>query len=144
MPGTYTAVLQYGSQTLRAPVVVKLDPRMHPAAGDLEARLALEMELLGAIDRLDRSIAAALNAHSLAGAQRSQVDSAIANMVMLDVHSSEADVMKPTKIREQLAFLLNSLEGAYARPTAAEYAAAKDLEALASAGETQLQQLTTR
>jgi photosystem II stability/assembly factor-like uncharacterized protein len=144
VPGTYTAVLQYGSQTLRAPVVVKLDPRIHPAAGDLEARLALEMELLGAIDRLDRSIAAALNAHSLAGAQRSQVDSAIANMVMLDVHSSEADVMKPTKIREQLAFLLNSLEGAYARPTAAEYAAAKDLEALASAGETQLQQLTTR
>jgi len=144
VPGTYTAVLQYGSQTLRAPVVVKLDPRIHPAAGDLEARLALEMELLGAIDRLDRSIAAAMNARGIAASQRVQVDGAIANMVMLDVHSSEADVMKPTKIREQLAFLLNSLEAAYARPTAAEYATAKDLEALASAGETQLQQLTTR
>ena len=47
-------------------------------------------------------------------------------------------MIHPTKIREQLAFLMNSLEGAYAKPTVAEYAAAKDLEALASAGETRL------
>jgi hypothetical protein len=37
--------------------------------------------------------------------------------------------------------LMNSLEGAYARPTAAEYSAYTDLKALASAGETRLQAL---
>ena len=142
VPGTYTVVLQYGSQRLQASLKVQLDPRVHPAAGDLEARLALEMQLLDSIDRLDRAIAAAMNARGkMPAVARAQVDAEIANLVMLDVHSSEADVVHPTKIREQLAFLLNSLEGAYAKPTAAEYAAAKDLETLATAGEASLQKL---
>jgi hypothetical protein len=72
------------------------------------------------------------------------MDDEVASLVMLDVHSSEADVVKPTRIREQLAFLMNSLEGAYARPTAAEYAAAKNLEGLASDGETRLAQLASQ
>ena len=144
VPGTYGVVLQYGSQRLQTSLKVQLDPRVHPAAGDLEARLALEMQLLDSIDRLDRAIAAAMNARAkLPAAARMHVDAEIANLVMLDVHSSEADVVHETKIREQLAFLMNSLEGAYARPTAAEYAAAKDLEALATAGEASLQNLTS-
>ena len=139
VPGAYTVVLQYGSQRLQAPLKVELDPRIHPAAGELEARLALEMELLGSIDRLDRAIATALSARNRAGAaQRAQIDDQIASLTLLGVSSSEYDVVHPTKIREQLAFLMNSLEAAYAKPTAAEYAAAKDLEALASTGETRL------
>ncbi|MBV9717982.1 MAG: glycosyl hydrolase [Candidatus Eremiobacteraeota bacterium] len=142
VPGNYTVALQYGSQRVTAPLVVRLDPRMHTSAADLAARLSLEMELLGSIDRLDRAIASALRAQSAAtGARRAQIDAGLADLILLDVHSSEADVMHPTKIREQLAFLMNSLEGAYARPTAAEYATAKDLEALANAGESRLQTL---
>ncbi len=142
VPGADTVVLQYGSQRLQAPLTVKLDPRVHPAPGDLEARYALEAELLGAIDRLDRSIAAAMSARGrLPQAQRAQIDAEIADLILFDVHSSEADVVHPTKVREQLAFLMNSLEGAYAKPTVAEYAAAKDLEALATAGEARLRTL---
>jgi hypothetical protein len=37
---------------------------------------------------------------------------------------------------------MNSLENAYARPTPAEYAAATDLEALATDGEARLRALT--
>jgi hypothetical protein len=144
VPGTYTVVLQYGSQRLQSSVEVRLDPRIHPAAGDLEARLALEMRLLSAMDSLDRAIAAALSARNRASAtQRSAIDDEVNRLIMLDVHSSEADVVKPTKIREQLAFLMNSLEGAYTRPTAAEYAAAKELEDLAAAGEARLQALAS-
>jgi|HubBroStandDraft_4_1064222.scaffolds.fasta_scaffold00026_30 photosystem II stability/assembly factor-like uncharacterized protein len=143
VPGSYTAVLQYGSQRLQAPFRVVLDPRIHPAAGDLEARLALEMQLLGSIDRLDRALAAAMTARDRApAAQQTKIDDAIANLTITNVSSSEYDVVHPTKIREQLAFLFNSLEGAFARPTAAEYAAAKDLEALATDGEAALQALT--
>lgn len=141
-PGAYTVVLQYGSQRMQAPLRVELDPRIHPAPGDLEARLALEMQLWSSIDRLDRAIAAAQTARDRAPvAQRAQIDDEIASLTLTGVSSSEYDVVHPTKIREQLAFLLNSLEGSYAKPTAAEYAAASNLQALASAGETRLASL---
>jgi hypothetical protein len=142
VPGAYTVVLRYGAQTLQAPFKVVLDPRMHPSTGDLEARLALEMQIRNSIDTLDRSIVAAMNARKKMNvAQVAAVNSEIADLVFLDVHSSEADVMHGTKVREQLAFLLNSLEGAYQRPTVAEYATYKDLAALAQAGEARLKEL---
>ena len=139
VPGAYTAVLQYGDTKLSAPITVKLDPRVHPGAGDLEARLALEQQIVSTIDSLDRQIGAALAARAkMPAAQRAAVDAAIADLVQLDIHSSEADVLHETKLREQLAFLLNSLEGAYAKPTAAENAAYNDLKTLATQGEEKL------
>src|SRR5581483_2090404 len=144
LPGKYDAVLQYGAQKLEVPLTVQLDPRLHPAPGDLQARFTLESQILATIDRLDRTISAAMTAASkMAPAQRTQIDAAIAELVQLDIHSSEADVLHPTKIREQLAFLMNSLEGAYTRPTAAEYATYSDLKALADAGEAKLKALST-
>ncbi|MGC1380119.1 MAG: hypothetical protein WA814_03735 [Candidatus Baltobacteraceae bacterium] len=144
VPGKYVVVLQYGNTKLQAPLAVTLDPRVHPAAGDLDARLALEAQILGTIDRLDRSIATAMAARSrLPTAQRAQVDAEIANLALLDARSSEYDVLHETKVREQLAFLMNSLENAFARPTPAEYATYKDLKALADAGEARLQALAS-
>jgi photosystem II stability/assembly factor-like uncharacterized protein len=144
VPGKYTAVLQYGSTPLRSAFNVRLDLRVHPGPGDLQARLALESQILSAIDRLDRSIAAAMNARGkLPAATRMQIDTEIADLVLLNVHSSEADVLHPSRIREQLGFLLGSLEAAYARPTAAEYATYRDLESLASAGEARLRALAS-
>jgi len=62
--------------------------------------------------------------------------------VMLKMHSSESDVLYPDKIREQLGFLMNSLEGAYQKPTAAEYASWEELKAIAAEGEQKLAALT--
>ncbi len=144
VPGKYTAVLQYGSTKLDVPVTVQLDPRLHPAAGDLEARLALEQQIVSAVDTLDRDLAAAMTARAkLSPAKQAEVNAAIADLVQLDIHSSEADVLHETKIREQLAFLLNSLEGAFAKPTAAEYQTYKDLAALATQGEATLKAAAT-
>ncbi|HEY6325702.1 MAG TPA: hypothetical protein VIW73_04175 [Candidatus Cybelea sp.] len=145
VPGKYVAVLQYGTTQLRAPFEARLDPRLHPAPGDLQARLALEMQILGAIDRLDRAIAAAMSTRTKApAAQRPQITAAIDRVVMLQMNSSEANLLHETKVREQLGFLIGSLEGAYQRPTAAEYATFKELDAEASAGEGRLQALTAR
>jgi photosystem II stability/assembly factor-like uncharacterized protein len=139
LPGTYAVVLQYGAKSIQVPLKVELDPRVHPAEGDLEARLALENQILATIDGLDKALAAASAARGkLPAAKRAQLDREIGTLVQLDIHSSEADVLHPTKIREQLAFLMNSLEGAYAKPTAAEYAAYDDLKAAAAAGEANL------
>jgi photosystem II stability/assembly factor-like uncharacterized protein len=140
LPGKYEAVLQYGTTTLRAPFTVRVDPRVHPAPGDLEARLALERQLLETMDSLDKAIFEATSARNqLPADKREQIDRAAAEMVNLNVHSSEADLMIETKIREQMAFLMNQLENAYARPTVAQYAAAGQLKAEALAGIERLQ-----
>ena len=144
VPGKYTAMLQYGSTELRAPFMVQLDPRLHPAPGELEARLALELQIRSSIDTLDRTIVAAMSASSkLPPSQRAQVNDEIGNLIQLDVHSSEGDLLHETKVREQLGFLLNSLEGAYSKPTSAEYAAYDDLNRLAVAGEDRLRTLAS-
>ncbi|MGZ3563321.1 MAG: WD40/YVTN/BNR-like repeat-containing protein [Vulcanimicrobiaceae bacterium] len=138
-PGTYTVVLQYGANKLTQPLHVQLDPRLHPAAGDLDARLALEMQIHKTLDDLDKAIAAAMAARNrLPAGKREQVDREIDNLVQLNIHSSEADVLHETKLREQIGFLGNSLEAAYERPTAAEYATYDDLRAEAAAGEARL------
>jgi photosystem II stability/assembly factor-like uncharacterized protein len=144
LPGSYTVVLQYGSQRFTAPFTIQIDPRVRPAPGDLEARLALEQQILASIDALDRAIAAAMNSRSrVPAARRAQIDAEIADLVLLNGSSSEYDVVYSTKLREQLAFLMNSLEGAYRKPTPAEYATYNDLKTLATAGELRLQQLAT-
>ncbi|MGZ3576327.1 MAG: WD40/YVTN/BNR-like repeat-containing protein [Vulcanimicrobiaceae bacterium] len=138
-PGTYTVVLQYGANKLTQPLHVQLDPRLHPAAADLDARLALEMQIHKTLDDLDKAIAAAMAARNrLPAGKREQVDREIDNLVQLNIHSSEADVLHETKLREQIGFLGNSLEAAYERPTAAEYATYDDLRAEAAAGEARL------
>jgi hypothetical protein len=145
VPGKYTVTLQYGGKTYTQDFTVTLDPRLHPAPGDLEARFALEQRIDASIDRLDRAIDAAMNARSaLTPARRAQVDAEIAHLVMLKMQSSEADTLYPDRIRAQLGFLLNSLEGAYQKPTATEYVTFDDLDKLATAGEDRLAQLTQR
>ncbi|HEY7981720.1 MAG TPA: hypothetical protein VID19_09585 [Candidatus Eremiobacteraceae bacterium] len=144
LPGSYTVVLQYGSRTLQAPFTIALDPRVHPAAGDLQARLALEQQIIATMNDLDHSIAHAMSAGvRLPAPKRAQVDAEIADLVLLNGSSSEYDVVHPTKLREQLGFLLNSLEGAYEKPTALELSTYQDLKALAAEGEATLEALTT-
>ncbi len=139
VPGNYTVVLQYGATRLQAPLVVRLDPRLHPAPGDLLARLVLEQQIVASIDRLDRAVTGALRVRGkLPATARAQLDREVASLAFLQLTSSEADVLHGDKIRAQLGFLLNSLEDAYQRPTAAEYATYRDLKALAEAGETRL------
>ncbi len=144
LPGSYTVILQYGSQRMTSPLAIRMDPRVHPADGDLEARLALEQQILTTMDQLDHALAAAMRARDgLPTARRARLDAEINALVLLHGSSSEYDVVFPSKLREQLGFLLNSLEGAYRRPTAAEYAAYNELSSMATRGEARLQELAT-
>ena len=145
LPGKYQVTLHYGGKSYTQPFTVTLDPRLHPADGDLEARFALETKIHDSIDQLDRAIDAAMNARAgLPAARRAQVNAEIAELVMLRMNSSEADVLYADKIRAQLGFLLNSLENAYQKPTAAEYATFDDLRKIATMGEDRLKALTAR
>ncbi|HTU82785.1 MAG TPA: hypothetical protein VMF61_11685 [Candidatus Acidoferrales bacterium] len=145
VPGNYTVVFSYNGTSYKAPLSLQLDPRVHATGEDLAARLSLEQQILASIDRLDRTIETALTARDkMTAAKRTEIDDEVGQLIEFRVHSSEADTLYPTKIREQLGFLLNSLEGAYARPTAAEYAAFKDLDGLAVAGEQRLNALASQ
>src|SRR5215472_9466958 len=140
VPGTYSAVLAYGNTTIRKTFHVALDPRLHPAAGDLQARLAFAMKISDYLDSVDKTVNAALVARDkMPAAQRGQVDAVLDDLVQFDIRSSEGDLLHESKLHEQLAFLMNSLDLAYQAPTKAEYAAFDDLKALADADLAKLQ-----
>ena len=145
VPGSYRVVLQYGSQRLQAPLTVQLDPRIHPARRRLgSAPRAGDADIL--CDRPARPG----NRSAIELRQRCRIGKANANRrevanltltgVMLERVRRLASNENPRAARVPLELTGSS----YARPTAAEYAAAKDLEELASAGETRLEALATK
>ena len=143
LPGTYTVVLGYGGKSAQQNFAVKLDPRLHPADGELEARLALATQVSGTLDALNKAVNAAMAARSrLSPAKRAQVDQIVNSVVQFDIHSDEGDLLHETRLRDYLAFLLNSLDNAFQAPTAAEQATYADLKNQADAAIAQLQGLT--
>jgi photosystem II stability/assembly factor-like uncharacterized protein len=142
LPGTYTAVLDYGGTVSRKTFLVRLDPRINPVPGALEARLALAMQIRNTLDSLDGTINAALSARSrMSAANRSKLDTILSGLVDFRFSSSEADVMWPTELRDHLAFLLNELDLAYEAPTSAEQATYTMLDQKAESAITQLRGL---
>ncbi len=139
LPGSYTVVLDYGGKRMQQPLIVQLDPRFHPAPGALEARLALATRIHATLDSLNRAVNAALAARNHESpAQRAQTDRVLADVVQMNIHSSEGDVKHEVRLRDYLAFLMNELDTAYQAPTAAEYATYDDLRAKAATAIEQL------
>jgi hypothetical protein len=143
VPGTYTVVLNYGGKSVQQNFDVKLDPRLHPADGELDARLALASQVSNTLNSLNEAINAALAARSrLTPQKRAQIDQIVNSVVQFDIHSDEGDLLHETKLRDHLAFLLNSLDLAYQAPTAAEQAAYTEMKSEADTAISQLQSLT--
>jgi photosystem II stability/assembly factor-like uncharacterized protein len=139
VPGTYTVALNYGGKTSQQTFEVKVDPRIKPAPGDLEARLALAQQISGTLGALNQAINAALAARAQASpAKRAQIDALVAKFAQFQVHSDEGDLLHETELRDHLAFLMNELDLAYQPPTAAEQSAYADLKAEADAAIAQL------
>jgi photosystem II stability/assembly factor-like uncharacterized protein len=152
-PGTYTVVLNYAGQETRQSFTVSLDPRLHATQQDLEAELALEMQIhadldsldtdtnkaLGARDRLEKAVAD----HKLTQAQAAGLIEAlnqeIDSVAQMAIRSSEGDLLHETKLRGDLAYLGTDVGWAYARPTAAQYAVFRELDAKTKAAEQSLE-----
>ena len=58
--------------------------------------------------------------------------------MQLDIHSSEGELLHEAKLRSHLAYLASDVGLAYRKPTAAQYAVFRELQAQASAGIRQL------
>jgi photosystem II stability/assembly factor-like uncharacterized protein len=135
LPGDYTVVLNYGGRVSKASFKIQLDPRFDPPADALSSRLSLAMELSNKINELDTTVNAAQNKMaSLSAAKRDAIEKAVTSVYEPRYRSSEADIMFPSKLRDHLAMLMNSLDVSYSAPTAADQDAAKQLEAQADAG----------
>jgi hypothetical protein len=135
LPGDYTVVLNYGGRVSKVSFKIQLDPRFDPPVDALSSRLSLAMELSNKINELDTTVNAAQGKMaSSSAAKRDGIEQAVASVYEPRYRSSEADIMFPSKLRDHLAMLMNSLDLSYSAPTAAEQNAAKLLEAQADAG----------
>jgi photosystem II stability/assembly factor-like uncharacterized protein len=144
VPGAYTATLAYGSTTVTRPFRVEIDPRVQPAAGALDARLALALKIRGTLDGLDRTINGAVAARPrLAPSRRAQLDRELADVVQFGIHSSEGDLLHESELRDHIAFLLSELDMAYDAPTAVEESTYADLAAEATAAEGRIATILT-
>ncbi len=152
-PGRYTAVLDYNGHKSAQTFAVALDPRLHTTAAALQQRMALQLRIHGAVDLLDRNINRAIGVRhellqavarhrleeSKAHAALAGLDEAIDQVVQLNVHSSEGDVLHEMRLRSFLAYLQADVGLAYVAPTAAQVAAFDHLDRQAEAGEQKLQ-----
>jgi photosystem II stability/assembly factor-like uncharacterized protein len=133
-PGTYSVVLDYNGQKMQQSFTVALDPRLHATQADLEAHLALDLQIYQDLDSLDKLINQALNArdklqksgteaHALA-ALNQDIDG-VAQMAM---KASEGSLLFETKLRDHLAYLAADIDLSYERPTPAHYAVFRELD----------------
>ncbi|HEY3858501.1 MAG TPA: hypothetical protein VGM47_02685, partial [Gammaproteobacteria bacterium] len=131
-------------------------PRLPADKDALAARLALALQIHTALDTLNKDLNEALDTraalqkgmdeHRLdvarAGKAVTDLDDAIGNLVELNIHSSEGDLLHAVKLRSYLAYLASEIGSAYQRPDAAQYAVFKELDADAMSGEQKLQAAT--
>jgi photosystem II stability/assembly factor-like uncharacterized protein len=142
LPGTYSAVLDYGGHKTQQSLTVALDPRLHATQEDLAARLALDLKIHEDLDALDNNINRALAARdtlqkaaSANSATDAQAASALAalnrdidSVAQMAIKSSEGDLLHETKLRDHLAYLAADIDLLYDRPTPSQEAVFRELD----------------
>ncbi|MBV8669060.1 MAG: glycosyl hydrolase [Candidatus Eremiobacteraeota bacterium] len=152
-PGRYTVVLGYGDASSTSSFDVRLDPSLTATPDDLAARLALQLQIHTTLDTLDQTINAALDARTKlnvametgrlttpkARTSLTTLDDEIGELVQLNIHSSEGQLLHEAKLRSHLAYLSADIDLAFVRPTTAQYAVFDELDKQAKSGEQQLE-----
>ncbi|HEY1992655.1 MAG TPA: hypothetical protein VGH71_09360, partial [Gammaproteobacteria bacterium] len=153
IPGHYRVALDYGGKIQRQDFDVALDPRLPADKEALAARLALELQIHTTLDTLDKTLNQAIDERTLlqkameehrldaarGGPAVQALNDAIGNLVELNIHSSEGDLLHAVKLRSYLTYLASEVGSAYQRPDAAQYALFKELDGDAVSGEQRLQ-----
>ncbi len=142
VPGTYSVVLDYGGQKTQQNFTVSLDPRLHATQNDLEARLALDLQIHADLDALDKNINQALAARDKLqkavpgnGSTNGQVAGKLAainrdidSVAQMAMKSSEGSLLHETKLRDHLAYLMADIDLSYDRPTGEQEAVFHELD----------------
>jgi photosystem II stability/assembly factor-like uncharacterized protein len=142
-PGTYSVVLDYNGQKMQQNFAVALDPRLHATQEDLEAHLALDLQIYQDLDGLDKLINQALNARdklqksgteAQAGKVLAALNQEIDSVAQMAMKSSEGSLLFETKLRDHLAYLAADVDLSYERPNPAQYAVFRELDQQARQG----------
>jgi hypothetical protein len=153
VPGTYKVTLRYGSTTQTQPVEIKLDPRLHTTAAELQTRFALLMRLHDAVNGLDTKLNEAISARDSlqktlgnGGAENTQshatldkLNRDIDNLVDLRIQSGEGALVYPPRLRSWLSAITGQIEMALVPPTPAMVQVANGYISDAAAGVARLQ-----
>jgi photosystem II stability/assembly factor-like uncharacterized protein len=119
VPGAYTVELTAGGKTLRQPLTVELDPRVHATQADLEAQLAMARHILnGVAVSYEAYQQAKVLAAELAQRKKAQPESTAALEKQLRaVQDGSKDAPGLGPLNRDLTRLLDSVEAADQRPT---------------------------
>ena len=151
IPGTYRVVFDYAGHKSAQTFKIALDPRIKASQADLQASLALQLEIHKALDTLDKDLNTAMtvrdqlqstlanNGSPTAQKALADLNHEIAKLVQMDVHSSEGDLRAPPQLHGLLAYLQSDIGLAYAKPTPAQYAVYQQLAQETTAGESKLE-----
>jgi hypothetical protein len=145
--------LRYGSTTQTQPVEIKLDPRLHTTAAELQTRFALLMRLHDAVNGLDTKLNEAISARDSlqktlgnGGAENTQsratldkLNRDIDNLVDLRIQSGEGALVYPPRLRSWLSAITGQIEMALVPPTPAMVQVANGYISDAAAGVARLQ-----
>jgi photosystem II stability/assembly factor-like uncharacterized protein len=134
VPGMYTVELTAAGKTVRRPLEVKIDPRVHATQADLEAQLALARRILSGVEA---SYSMFQDVKTLSAAVQERKKSQPGSTA--EIEKKMEAVQEGTKaapglgpLNRDLSRLLNSVEGADQRPTAPQIqAVVEKCEALA-------------
>jgi hypothetical protein len=146
-------VLDYGGQKTQQNFEVALDPRLHATQQDLEARLALDLQIQADLDALNKDLNQALaerdklqqtvSNHGVTDAQAAGALAAlnrdIDSAVPMAINSSEGDLLYGTRLRDHLAYLAAENDLSYDRPTASQEAVFRELDQQAKQSEQKLE-----
>jgi photosystem II stability/assembly factor-like uncharacterized protein len=127
LPGTYTVALEYAGKTEQQTVEVKLDPRLDTTPAGLQQRFDALMQVHDAMNRLNTSLNAALDARTAlekasggkAKKASEALDRDINKFVDLKIQSGEGGLVYPPRLRAWLSYISNALGEQFVQPTPA-------------------------
>jgi photosystem II stability/assembly factor-like uncharacterized protein len=128
VPGTYRVVAHVGGRTFSQPLVVAGTPGTAYSQADYRARRDLEMRMYAVYDGIDRDLNAldAMRVRAPA-AMRARID-ALSRRLSANMQNDQDDDFVEDMLRERVQGFLSTLDGAYSRPTAAQYREAGAIE----------------
>ena len=137
LPGTYTVRLTANGKRSTQPLTIKMDPRVQITDAGLRLQRDIGVRMNGAISRDFAALSEVRARRALLRAQREgakakevadslvALDSLLAN---IETGARRGDAPNLVVLNEQLAGILDTVEGADAEPTSQAVAAAGDLE----------------
>ncbi|MFL5543991.1 MAG: glycoside hydrolase [Gemmatimonadaceae bacterium] len=142
LPGTYTVRLSVNGQTYTQPLIIKMDPRVQISDAGLQLQHDIGVRMSAAITRdfaalsEVRALRATLRAQREGAKAKEVADSLVvadSALAIFEAGSPGGTVVGLARLNDQLAGVLEIVEGADAEPTTQVVGAAADLEKALSA-----------